>query len=171
MTQDVLELIRSLRSKQAEVRWIAALRLGDTGDLRALVPLQQALNDRNRFVRMNASWSLARLGPAALPILLQAFRAKNINIRGLIPFALAELGDWSTLDILIAALEDPVPVVRSQVVMALPRFPCEQTLAALTAALVDPDRNVRYFAAHSLRQLCEPAEAERLFAAADYQED
>lgn len=165
MDDDVSTLLRLLRSKQAEERWQAALALGDTGDVRAIVPLQQALNDRNINVRINASWSLARLGSAALPVLLQAFQVKNARIRSLIPFALAELGDWRALDPLLSALHDQDSTVRAQVVMALKHFPCEKTFSALSKALYDPHEGIRYFAVDSLRYIGDPEQVEPLIAA------
>jgi HEAT repeat protein len=153
MPIDVLETLRLLRSKRAEERWQAALALGDSGDVRALKPLQHALNDRNVNVRANASWSLARLGGAALPILLQALQAKNVQIRGLIPSALAELGDWCALDPLLATMSDPSPAMRAATVIALVHFPCAATITALYHTLDDPDPTVRYFAVQSLQRI------------------
>jgi HEAT repeat protein len=167
---DVPTLLRLLRSRQAQERWQAALALGDSGDVRAIAFLQQALNDRNAHVRSNASWSLARLGPAALPILLQALQVKNAKIHAVIPFALAELGDWRALDPLLTALKDTDSGVRAQVVMALAHFPNEQTFAALNGALYDPDAGVQRFAVAALRRIGDPAQVEQLIIAAGYAE-
>jgi HEAT repeat protein len=98
MAADLQELITQLKHKHAEVRYKAALALGDLGDPRAIAPLMHALRDRNQNVRYNASWALTLLGTPALPYLLQALQDKDPRVRQLIPFALAELHDWRGLD-------------------------------------------------------------------------
>jgi HEAT repeat protein len=70
----------------------------------------------------------------------------------------------------ITALQDSDAVVRAQVVMALSHFPSEQVLAALSAALYDPDEGVRYFAVDSLRRVGNLERVEALIAAAGYTE-
>lgn len=155
--EDYVEtLISKLRSRQARERWEAALRLSETRDLRALKPLQHALNDRNINVRINASWALGLLGPAALPSLFQALRTNNQNIRTCIPFALTEIRLPEAHNALLACLHDENTIMRVQAIQALAFFPCEETLAAIQNLLDDPVENVRFFAELTLERLQDP---------------
>ncbi len=55
-------LVRALRDPAIDVRICSIEALGEMGDDRAKPPLVEALNDPNHRVRMEAAWSLKRLG-------------------------------------------------------------------------------------------------------------
>lgn len=59
--KDVKGLIKALKHKDSRVRDIAALVLGDIGDVRAVEPLIQALKDENYSVRSSASEALEKI--------------------------------------------------------------------------------------------------------------
>ena len=54
---DVME-----RDRNVEVRWVAALALGNIGDPSAIPPLLLALRDQERYIRSSAAMALERLG-------------------------------------------------------------------------------------------------------------
>lgn len=57
----VERLIQALRDENEYVRWGAAGALGELGDLRAVEPLSEALQDKNLSVKEKAAWSLKKL--------------------------------------------------------------------------------------------------------------
>lgn len=57
----VERLIQALRDENEYVRWGAAGALGELGDLRAVEPLSEALQDENLNVKEKAAWSLKKL--------------------------------------------------------------------------------------------------------------
>jgi HEAT repeat protein len=69
----VSSLIRLLQNSDSEhVRWEAAKTLGAIGDIRALRPLVQALEDNNPDVTWVAAEALRKFKKAAWPSLLRA---------------------------------------------------------------------------------------------------
>ncbi|MCJ7794845.1 MAG: HEAT repeat domain-containing protein, partial [Methanoregulaceae archaeon] len=58
----VTALITTLNDESSEVRWEAAIALGEIGDIRAIEPLVHALKDHDKYVRYGAAFALKKIG-------------------------------------------------------------------------------------------------------------
>jgi hypothetical protein len=61
-TNEIEPLIEALNHTDLRIRVLAANYLGETKDARAIGPLQEALDDRSRYVREEAKVALEKLG-------------------------------------------------------------------------------------------------------------
>lgn len=94
------------------VRQLAALALGDIGDLRALHALVSRLGDDNEVVRQAAAVSLGKLGsPDAVVPLLHAMDDESELVRRAAVNALGLIGDPRALPQLRRAAAEDVDVV------------------------------------------------------------
>ncbi|NTX09537.1 HEAT repeat domain-containing protein [Myxococcus sp. CA056] len=110
-----------LTDEDAEVRAIAARRLGDARDGRFVSALLEALDDPMPMVR-NRTWrALARLGAEALlPHAARAVRQESVWwVRRAMVRASASVAGTGAVGVLLAALEDPFWRVRHAAVQAL----------------------------------------------------
>jgi HEAT repeat protein len=82
-------LLGALAGKDPELRRLAASELGHFPAPAVLLPLSRAVADPDAAVRRQALLALSRLGPAAVPTLLQALRSTDPEVRRL---AVGELG-------------------------------------------------------------------------------
>lgn len=86
---------------------LAAKKLGELGDIRAVEPLLQALSDPSSEVRKNAIESLAKLGDLrAVEPLIHCLQDSDFFVRSQAASALAKLGDAKAIEPLIQALTD-----------------------------------------------------------------
>jgi HEAT repeat protein len=119
-----------LQHGQGPLRAAAARALGQqvrgSGDeafarQRQVVPaLQKALEDTSLEVVVEAAESLGTLGvPEAGPVLAVLLRHPSASVRQTAALALERVADRSTLDGLLAALDDPVVTIRFSLVGAL----------------------------------------------------
>ena len=100
----VEQLIDALENENKDVRWDAAIALGDIGDERAVGPLIKALGDDDRTVRMYAAVATGRV--------------HRFGARG----ALGKISDARAVEPLIALLEDEDKWVRDAAKEALKKF-------------------------------------------------
>lgn len=110
-----------LTDEDAEVRAIAAQRLGGTRDSRFIPALMDALADPMPLVRERVWRALARLGAAALlPHALLAVREEPVWwVRRAVVRASASVAGTGALEVLLGALEDPFWRVRHAAVQSL----------------------------------------------------
>ncbi|MBD2450658.1 HEAT repeat domain-containing protein [Nostoc sp. FACHB-152] len=86
---------------------LAAKKLGELGDPRAVEPLLQALTHPSSEVRRNAIESLAKLGDSrAIEPLIQCLQDSDFFVRGQAAWALAEIGDIKAIEPLSQALRN-----------------------------------------------------------------
>ncbi|MFZ8842411.1 HEAT repeat domain-containing protein, partial [Thermoflexus sp.] len=88
-------LLEALQDKDEEweVRYAAALALGQIGDPQATPALIQALRDENLVVRWAAAEALRKIGdPQALPALLEALKDEDEGVRRAAAEALGQIG-------------------------------------------------------------------------------
>ncbi|AFY42406.1 HEAT repeat domain-containing protein [Nostoc sp. PCC 7107] len=84
---------------------LAAKKLGELGDIRAVEPLLQALSHPSGKVRTNAIESLVKLGDSrAVEPLIQCLQDSDFFVRTKAAWALAEFGDTKAIEPLIEAL-------------------------------------------------------------------
>ncbi len=157
-------LVKALSDSRATVRVRALYGLGKMGQRAAPAreAIRGALNDPDRAVRDMASWASGQTGPRTVAAALgstadlaSGLSAENPEervsaIRRFQPFV-ADSG--RSIRLLVRALGDPDPHVRSAAGDALVKLGSPATRTALTAALADPDPVVRREASITLVRL------------------
>ena len=109
-----------LKSDSAEVRSYAAEALGEFGNVRAIQPLIETLNDIDSTVRRFSISSLGHLRDArAIEPILAFLNDKESDMRCAAAVALGEIGNSLSVDALIATLKDTDRSVCSATVVAL----------------------------------------------------
>lgn len=132
-------LIGMLSDPAGEIRWEAAIALGEIGNPGAIAPLVAALDDRDKYVRFGAARALARLGwvpatereRAAYHSALQEWDAvRNVGVP-----AIPVLGNL---------FSDRDPVIRLKVVRTLGEMGHQEGAPLILRALRDENRDVRW---------------------------
>jgi HEAT repeat protein len=116
----------------------------------------KALKHPDAQRRSAAAETLAGLGAAAVPALLDALGDRHPGVRAGAAYALGRIGDRAAVEPLIDRLQDDDPHVRSTVVPALRRLNDRRGVASLVAALRDAHPSVRLQAAGALAGLNDP---------------
>jgi HEAT repeat protein len=146
--RSVDNLIRKLKDDtDNEVRWAAALALGQIGDPRAEPALKEALRDPDRYVRFGAVISLQML----------CWEPPDNTSRA---YALIALQDWpavrklrsAAVQPLIDINKDPNPVTRIKIVDLLGEIGGPDAKKACERALLDPDPGVRWRAVFACKR-------------------
>jgi HEAT repeat protein len=124
---------------------LAAQKLGELGDARAIEPLLQALRDRSSEVRTNAIEALAKLGdPRVVEPLIQCLQDSNFFVRAKAAWALAELGDVKAIEPLIQALkEENQSTACGAIASALGKFADVRAIDPLIEVLRSNGHNLR----------------------------
>ena len=112
-------LIPLTGSESEDVRWKAALALGEIGDLRALEPLIALLGDRDHYVQSRAATALGMLGQEAVPALIRELREGDGGHRWGAAIALGRIRDPRAIAPLVNALGDKYENVRSEALSSL----------------------------------------------------
>ena len=157
-------LLRKLRSESAEMRAYAAGGLGGIGDVHAVAPLINALNDNNSTVRRFAISSLGHIGDArAVDVIIPFLQDEEADMRCAAAVALGELGlgedRFSTppiqiIEALINSIRDPDRAVCSAAVVALGRIGNPQAISALNALAESTDSEwIRRYISEALHQI------------------
>lgn len=139
-----------------QVRQAAAISLGGTGDLRAVEPLIDALDDASGGVRANAALALGRLGDKrAVKPIIKLLADDNPSRRQSAVIALGDLGDARAVKPLLGRFQDESPEVRLAAARSLARIgePAREPLSKIlrddsdrwyaTSALATLNRNAR----------------------------
>jgi HEAT repeat protein len=144
-------LILALKDNDDEVRKTAAEILGDIEDPRAVVPLIQALGDRNLYsVSYNASLALSKIGKPAIDELCVAIKDSNADVRWRAVQTLGNIGDVRALEPLIISLKDEDKTVREWAAEALGKIKDIRSVEPLIHSLSDKNNEVRKNAAEAL---------------------
>ncbi|MDD1696072.1 MAG: HEAT repeat domain-containing protein [Methanoregula sp.] len=141
-TRSVDPLIQTLMTDEDhEVRWVAALALGEIGDNRALPSLVFSLRDKDRYVRYGSAKALEKMGWSSATDQEKAYY-------------LIGLQDWKALRImgspaagpLIETLQEQNPSTRAKIVELLGEMRTDDAKKACETALGDADPSVRWAA-------------------------
>jgi HEAT repeat protein len=110
------EIMRFRFQQSRDLRAWAASALGALEAKEALpLLLKAALDPDDFFVRVTSMTSLGALkAPEAVPVFVQGLRDPFADVRALALMGLAQVGDSSAADAVLARLSDPAPVVRAQ---------------------------------------------------------
>jgi len=161
----------------AELRRVAAWGLSEYADNEAAVDaLANAVtHDKDVDVREMAAWALGdadRRGGAATAALSTALKSDaSAKVRATAAWALGNIGDRSSVDVLVAALGDSSPEVRQRAVWAIGNSEPRQAPPAVIALLKDKDPDTRQLAAWALYEIEDPAAAPALQAAVKVETD
>jgi hypothetical protein len=102
--------------------------------------------------RVEIDRAIARHGPCAVPVLVDALRAPDERVRAAAAYLLGVLRDRRTVPALLAATEDPAATVRFEAAGALATLGDERGLDVLVEGLLHPDARVRSKCAAILEQ-------------------
>jgi HEAT repeat protein len=112
-------LISVLQHPDSDVRWKAAIALGEIGDLRATEPLIRQLSDSDRFVKSRIAHALGMIGAPVVRPLIRVLREGDGNQRWGAAIALGIIKDPQAVEPLILALADKYENVRAEAAAAL----------------------------------------------------
>jgi HEAT repeat protein len=143
---NVLAAILASR-ETSELRWAAALALGEIGDRTAVPALLAALRDTNRYVRYGAAKALEQVG----------WSAETDEDRA---YYLIALQDWEAIQNLgpsasgplIDMLREKHPAIRAKIVEILGSIGGDDAKKSCERVLRDPDGSVRWRAVLASRQ-------------------
>ena len=140
--RSVEPLIHTLATdKNHEVRWVAALALGEIGDKRAIPSLLNSLHDEGRYVRYGSVKALGQLGWS--PENDEDLAYYNIAIQDW--KALQKLGK-PAVGPLIETLRERDPAIRVKIIEVLGDIRTDEAKKACETALMDTDPSVRWTA-------------------------
>ena len=129
------ELVTALEDKSAQVRQLAAEKLGGYKNQQATQPLRALLFDRSTHVRLAAAWALCRLGVDRSQVLLDALLDSSQGVREHAAKALGALDDSQILPHLQDWLNDSTRPVTVEIVRLVGTRPDQHTAPALLHAL------------------------------------
>lgn len=112
-------LIRLLRHPDEDVRWKAAIALGEIGDPRAITPLIGLLSDKDHYVMGRAAVALGMIGQPAVSPLIRTLQEGDGNLRWGAAIALGRIRDPRAVAPLVHALGDKYDNVRSEALASL----------------------------------------------------
>ena len=135
------------------MRWQAAETLGEIGDVRAIKPLINTLNDENNGVRSNSMISLVKIGKPTVELLINALKDKEWQMRGHAAETLGEIGNLRAVKELISTLNDENPWVRMSAANALGNIGDARAVEPLKNILNDKNHDVQITAANALEKL------------------
>jgi HEAT repeat protein len=112
-------LIRLLSHSNEDVRWKAALALGEIGDEDTIVPLIRLLSDNDHYVQGRAAAALGMIGRPASGPLIDALLSGDTSTRRGAAIALGKIHDPRAIAPLIRTLGDKDENVREEARTAL----------------------------------------------------
>lgn len=112
-------LIVLLGHPDGDVRWKAAIALGEIGDVRAIDPLIGLLRDQDRYVKGRVAVALGMIGPPAVSPLIRALGEGDGSLRWGAAIALGRIRDPRAVAPLVQALGDKYENVRSEALASL----------------------------------------------------
>jgi HEAT repeat protein len=119
-TESVPYLINALENPDEDVRWKAAISLGEIGDRRAIDPLIRLLGDEDRFVRSRAAYAIGIMGEQVIQPLAEVLSTeKNPDLRLGAVMALGRIQADPATRLLIRATTDSAWDVRQEAMTAL----------------------------------------------------
>jgi bilin biosynthesis protein len=155
----VPDLLRAfLTDEDTVVRGSAAGALARTGETAAPALLDiLASAEYPEDTKGHAAWALAFMGSEAADYLYKALNSDSLDVRcaviGAIAHVAQEQSDQRSCQILMDALTDPEPMIRTESAAAMGQIHYQPALPHLILAMQDPDLEVRKAAVSSLGKL------------------
>ncbi len=154
----VTGLCSVLKRENKEVRYHAALRLGEIGDPAAVPALLELLHDPLIGIRAAAAQALGKIGDeAATEQLVQVLNDEIAFMRQSAAEALGKIGDPSAVPALVRALDEWSPDVRQAAANALGQIGDASAVPQLLEVLHDERMGARGAAARALAMIGLPA--------------
>lgn len=142
--------INSLGGNDIEQKKVAARRLAIIGSPRAVMPLTEAIADKNEEVRLLAAGALKRIkDPVGIEPLIRALREPMKWLPARIAEVLVELGR-TAVPALLAALDDPDPEFKGYIIEILGEIGDKSSVTKLAEVLRGHNPAVRAKAAAAL---------------------
>lgn len=147
------ELLLKAKDADVDIRSIAAARLRNLEDARAVPALIELLNDQSPRVRAMAANGLGHYKAVeARDLLIDRLKTDEVgDVRAVCVNSLSEIGGAN--EVIINALDDADWHVRVSAAVVLGRDGVSDAAGKITRLLDDPNWNVRYFASVALMDL------------------
>ncbi|MDX1967662.1 MAG: HEAT repeat domain-containing protein [Planctomycetaceae bacterium] len=150
--QGVPTLIRLLGDEVPDVKRDAVVSLGKVGDARAVRPLLDVALQEPLF-RFTAGEAIAKIGKAAVPVLLQILQEDDAGRTLEAIIVLGRIKDPSAAEPIAAMLSHRFTIVRSHAVESLGLIGDPKSATPLIRMLSDPDAIVRAQTAAALQKV------------------
>ncbi|NER81598.1 MAG: HEAT repeat domain-containing protein [Leptolyngbya sp. SIO1D8] len=156
-----------LNDKDTVVKGSSAGALARTGEAAAPCLLDiLASPDHPQDIKGHAAWALAFMGAEAEDYLYQALNSDSLDVRcaviGALGHVAQEKSDEKACRLLVAALTDPEPLIRTEAAAALGQINYPPALPHLILAIKDTDLDVRKATINSLGKIGDPQAMETL---------
>ncbi len=158
LTHEEFRVLRSLLThRKARLRWSAADRLGKLGHTQAVESLIKALHDDHWLVRLHAAKALGRIGDQiAIEPLIAIMNDECPYVRRRVVSALARLSmimNMQIAEVLVSALGDSDKKVRARAAWELRDTVSPSAIAAIVAAVRDPEATVSWHSVDALQKI------------------
>ncbi|MGD1859541.1 MAG: HEAT repeat domain-containing protein [Leptolyngbyaceae cyanobacterium] len=159
-----------LEDEDTVVKGSSAGALARTGEAAAPGLLAiLAAPDHAQDIKGHAAWALAFMGSEAEDYLYKALNSESLDVRcaviGALGHVAQEKADDKSCGLLVAALTDPEPLIRTEAAAALGQINYPTAVPNLILALKDDNLDVRKAAVNSLGKIGDPQALESLQAA------
>ena len=159
-----------LNDEDTVVKGSSAGALARTGEAAAPVLLDiLASPDHPQDIKGHAAWALAFMGSEAEEYLYKALHSDSLDVRcaviGALGHVAQEKSDERSSDLLVSALTDPEPMIRTEAAAALGQINYPPSVPHLILALQDSDLDVRKATINSLGKIGNPQALDALMAA------
>ena len=159
-----------LNDEDTVVKGSSAGALARTGEAAAPYLLDiLASPDHAQDIKGHAAWALALMGSEAEAYLYKALNSDSLDVRcaviGALGHVAQEKNDDKSCGLLISALTDPEPLIRTEAAAALGQINYPASVPNLILALKDAELDVRKAAINSLGKIGDPQAMEALQAA------
>jgi len=104
--RDVEGLVKALKTKNEDVRRLAAAALGNIGDVKAVEYLIEALKNEEWSIQNIAAKSLYKIGEPSVESLIEALKDENEDVRRLAAWSLGKIGDARAVEPLLQLIKD-----------------------------------------------------------------
>ena len=145
MSEQLSKLIKDLKNAtDPEIRWMAAEKLGELKDRRAVEALIDALEDDWYWVRNAAAWALGELkDERAIDALIKAVNDKNPWVKISAVASLGKIASDKAVDALIKALEDKDQEVSEASAEVLVKTGNKNVVSVLIKAFDEGNKSVK----------------------------
>ena len=121
--RDMIRVYGDVKGDDPKVRRYLTLALGRLGDVRAIPPLINALQDPDAETRLYSVWALGNItAPETVPVLLDALADADEGVRKMAAHVLGTIGDHRAVSALQLVLEDASEDVRWNAALSLARM-------------------------------------------------
>lgn len=137
-------LIEQLSHPDRSERAKAALRLAAIDEAGVLDALLDAMRtETDTFVREDITWSLVRIGAAAVEPLIELLKHADPVVRHHAAHTLGKIADARALSALLATLQDPAPLVAGKAMFAISQIDDARAVPVLIESLGHESSEVR----------------------------